>query len=273
MKTCMDNQKRNLRMLGGKLVTMCLLLFVCTQLQAQTVEYIHTDALGSPIAVTDANQNVIERSEYAPYGDLLNRPDTDGPGYTGHVLDAATGLNYMQQRYYDPGIGTFLSVDPVAAYDNPVLQFNRYRYAANNPYKFKDPDGRIIDTIADIGFIGYDIYDISQNGLSWTSGAALGADVVGAVVPFATGLGAGVRATSHAGDAVKGAEHVVEAARGADKVADTGSAAGKLPKPPTGPGSVPKSERDPKRFFSNSEREAKRGEQGGAVRERMRGKT
>lgn len=47
----------------------------------------------------------------------------------------------MQQRYYDPGIGAFLSVDPVAARE-PGDNFNRYAYAFNNPYKFADPDGR-----------------------------------------------------------------------------------------------------------------------------------
>ncbi len=114
---------------------------------AQTVEYIHTDALSSPIAVTDANQNVVERSEYAPYGDLLNRSDTDGPGYTGHVLDAATGLNYMQQRYYDPAVGRFLSVDPVSANPNTGAMFNRYKYANNSPYRFTDPDGRTCQTV------------------------------------------------------------------------------------------------------------------------------
>lgn len=51
----------------------------------------------------------------------------------------------MQQRYYDPGIGRFLSVDPVTALSNPVGMFNRYKYAANNPYRFIDPDGRAED--------------------------------------------------------------------------------------------------------------------------------
>lgn len=109
---------------------------------AQTVEYIHTDALGTPVAVTDINRNVIERSEYEPYGAVLNRPISDGPGYTGHVMDAATGLAYMQQRYYDPTIGRFLSVDPVTADSNTGGNFNRYWYANNNPYRFTDPDGR-----------------------------------------------------------------------------------------------------------------------------------
>ena len=38
---------------------------------------------------------------YEPYGTTL-MPADQGPGYAGHVTDAATGLSYMQQRYYDP---------------------------------------------------------------------------------------------------------------------------------------------------------------------------
>ena len=110
---------------------------------AQTVvEYIHTDALGSVVAVTDASGHVIERREYEPYGAQLAPAVQDGPGYTRHVQDAATGLVYMQQRYYDPVLGVFLSVDPVAAHENLIDHFHRYRYANNNPYNFTDPDGR-----------------------------------------------------------------------------------------------------------------------------------
>jgi RHS repeat-associated protein len=57
------------------------------------------------------------------------------------VQDAATGLVYMQQRYYDAQIGRFLSVDPVAAREKGD-NFNRYAYAFNNPYGFNDPTGR-----------------------------------------------------------------------------------------------------------------------------------
>lgn len=127
-------------LLGSWMVVMACAGFGAAN--AQTVEYIHTDALGTPLAVTDINRNVIERSEYEPYGAVLNRPITDGPGYTGHVMDAATGLTYMQQRYYDPTLGRFLSVDPVTADGNTGGNFNRYWYANNNPYGFTDPDGR-----------------------------------------------------------------------------------------------------------------------------------
>jgi RHS repeat-associated protein len=63
-------------------------------------------------------------------------------GYTGHVSDRETGLTYMQQRYYDPVAGRFLSVDPVVTNASNGSFFNRYVYGNNNPYKFIDPDGR-----------------------------------------------------------------------------------------------------------------------------------
>jgi RHS repeat-associated protein len=126
-----------------KHILAAILLLVAALTQAQTVEYIHTDALGSPIAITNASGVVIERTVYEPYGAVLNRPLNNRPGYTGHVEDAVTGLNYMQQRYYDPQLGRFLSNDPVTAYSNGDMRFfNRYAYAFNNPYGFKDPDGR-----------------------------------------------------------------------------------------------------------------------------------
>ncbi|TDV30472.1 RHS repeat-associated core domain-containing protein [Stenotrophomonas sp. CC22-02] len=105
-------------------------------------KYQHLDVIGSPVAVTDASGAVLERSFYDPYGEVLNKPVADGVGYAGHISDAVNGLSYMQQRYYDPTLGAFLSVDPVTAHSNPLGAFNRYRYAANNPYRFTDPDGR-----------------------------------------------------------------------------------------------------------------------------------
>lgn len=63
-----------------------------------TLSYYHTDALGSPIAKTNSTGSVLETSEYEPYGKLLNRANDDRAGYTGHVMDSASGLTYMQQR-------------------------------------------------------------------------------------------------------------------------------------------------------------------------------
>jgi RHS repeat-associated protein len=107
------------------------------------VKYQHTDALGSPVAVTNASGQVIERMDYEPWGAIIGKPNHNGIGYTGHVMDSATGLTYMQQRYYDPSIGRFMSVDPIAANGDTGANFNRFKYAANNPYRFIDPDGRL----------------------------------------------------------------------------------------------------------------------------------
>lgn len=133
------------RWMAAGLLALVLLGQGLPALAQTTVEYIHTDALGSPVAVTNQAGQVIERDDYEPYGAMIGKPDYQGIGYTGHVQDAATGLTYMQQRYYDPQLGLFLSVDPVTAYSDPVGQFHRYRYANNNPYKFIDPDGRAVD--------------------------------------------------------------------------------------------------------------------------------
>lgn len=125
------------------------------------IKYQHTDALGSPVAVTNTTGVVIERTNYEPYGAAINKT-VNGIGYTGHVMDAATGLTYMQQRYYDQELGRFLSVDPVTADANTGEMFNRYKYANNNPYRFTDPDGRqerdLIDMSVDTVKAGWDGY-------------------------------------------------------------------------------------------------------------------
>ena len=122
-----------LSLLLNRAVLALVVLVACSApaVAQEVVEYIHTDALGSPVAITDANGQVIERTVYEPYGAVVNRPLTDGPGYTGHVTDSETGLSYMQQRYYDPEGGSFLSVDPVSSLDGGGA---RYGYARSNHY-------------------------------------------------------------------------------------------------------------------------------------------
>jgi RHS repeat-associated protein len=68
------------------------------------------------------------------------------------VNDPETGLTYMQQRYYDPMAGRFMSVDPVLTDGNTGASFNRYVYANNNPHKYTDPDGRNPALVARVTF-------------------------------------------------------------------------------------------------------------------------
>ncbi len=111
--------------------------------------YQHTDSLGSPVAESDAAKTVTFIKRYTPYGEPSDQNYVQGPGFTGHVTDAATGLTYAQQRYYDPMLGKFLSADPMTSDLKNGWNFNRYSYANNNPYKFTDPDGRCSGTLCD----------------------------------------------------------------------------------------------------------------------------
>jgi RHS repeat-associated protein len=94
------------------------------------------------VAKTNQAGALLSRTRYEPYGATAAGTNPTGIGFTGHVNDADTGLVYMKQRYYEPLAGRFLSVDPVTTDANTGGHFNRYVYANNNPYKFKDPDGR-----------------------------------------------------------------------------------------------------------------------------------
>ncbi|MCK9560193.1 MAG: RHS repeat-associated core domain-containing protein [Candidatus Marinimicrobia bacterium] len=53
-----------------------------------------------------------------------------------------TGLYYFGKRYYDPAIGRWLSVDPIA---DKYPSLSPYNYCANNPLKYVDLSGDSID--------------------------------------------------------------------------------------------------------------------------------
>lgn len=134
---------------GGRKLSKILYAYLAGKQVAEVtngaVVYTHTDALGSPVARTGPGPVLLTRTRFEPYG----RPATAKPsketsviGFTGHVQDAETDLVYMEQRYYDPVAGRFLSVDPVVAKSDSLVGFGRYHYASLNPYRFVDPDGR-----------------------------------------------------------------------------------------------------------------------------------
>ena len=101
------------------IVIAVLLWVVCicpvSVLATEQVYYYHNDHLGSPVAITDAFGNVVWRADYEPFGKIASLTETTPVNvhrFIGKERDLETGLDYFGARYYDAGIGRFLSVDP-----------------------------------------------------------------------------------------------------------------------------------------------------------------
>ena len=138
----MDNKKTNYIRLAGKTIA---------RSTNNILTFLHPDHLGSAQTGTDQSGNVVWREQYTPFGEKwqATAANDDQAGFTGHITDSATGLTYMQARYYDPTIGRFLSIDPVGFMEsgyNPGM-FNRYSYAVNNPTNLTDPTGMCVDGV------------------------------------------------------------------------------------------------------------------------------
>ncbi len=136
----------------GLLSTVALLFATVTTgpvLAGEYVLFYHNDTLGSPVAVTDINGNIVWRADYEPFGNVATLTETlpNTHDFIGKERDAETSLHYFGARFYDGGIGRFLSGDPILLRGRPdsaleiPQRMNMYVYATNNPYRFLDPDG------------------------------------------------------------------------------------------------------------------------------------
>ncbi len=163
------------------------------------------DHLGTALMEADSNGNIAATSayNYAPFGENIAPPfgspandpgNTNEQGYAGHIQDA-TGLTYMQARYYDPVIGRFLSPDPVGYED----QLNIYAYVYNDPINKYDLNGMWAQVAIGAGvgalFGGFSYalsatpnsFNFKDMGINMLAGGAVGA--ITAAVP--AGIAAG----------------------------------------------------------------------------------
>jgi RHS repeat-associated protein len=116
----------------------------------ETYHY-HLDHLGTPRRITNALDATVGFHDYHAFGPEVpggaNEPSLTPLKYTGHERDRWLGegddtLDYMHARYYSPGMGRFLSVDPGGYFPERPQSWNRYAYAENNAINRGDPDGR-----------------------------------------------------------------------------------------------------------------------------------
>ena len=135
--------------------------------------YYHSDHLGSASMISDYKGDEYQRIEYTPYGETwVEKTSNTGLEYlpykfTAKELDEETGLYYYGARYLDPKYSMWLSTDPALGEYIPqapvndearnynqnlpglggifnTVNLNLYHYAANNPVRYVDPDGRFL---------------------------------------------------------------------------------------------------------------------------------
>jgi RHS repeat-associated protein len=110
-------------------------------LSGGAVDFLLSDREGSVRMVASAASGLsLGYTGYDAYGN----PTTSGGltsltpvGFQGGYTDA-TGLVYFEQRYYDPGTGQFMSLDPLNQMTNAG-----YSFVKDNPFGGTDPSGEI----------------------------------------------------------------------------------------------------------------------------------
>ncbi len=113
--------------------------------------YFHHDGLGSVIGMTNENGNVEQSYFYDDFGNSLGSWGSVSNSYlyTGQEYDdeiSGAELYNLRARYYDPGIGRFVSEDPVNKASKGTIalnphELNTYLYVLNNPINWVDPLG------------------------------------------------------------------------------------------------------------------------------------
>jgi RHS repeat-associated protein len=113
-------------------------------LNVALIRYQYTNHLGSAVLETNENGHVISYEEYHPYGTSAYRSAKPGfdlslkrHRFSGKERDDESGLYYFGARYYAPWLGRWTSNDPAGF----VSGANLYKFCANNPLMFHDPNG------------------------------------------------------------------------------------------------------------------------------------
>ena len=110
--------------------------------------YYFLDEQKTPIKITNAKGKVVGKYSYDEYGvpsfsTYVNQyiGKCNVIGYAGYQYDSETMLYFVQSRYYNPSIGSFVSKDMFHGVLTEPLSLNRYVYCYGNPTMYIDPSG------------------------------------------------------------------------------------------------------------------------------------
>ncbi|MCW3844798.1 RHS repeat-associated core domain-containing protein [Micromonospora yasonensis] len=114
------------------------------------------DQQGTPSLYLDSTAQNPTWRQYTPYGGPRGATITvpDNRGFLNKPT-SPTGLTVVGARAYDPGVGRFISVDPVIDSSDPQ-QWAAYSYANNTPVTTSDPTGLIPEDCLHFDCYGYD---------------------------------------------------------------------------------------------------------------------
>ncbi|WP_117150077.1 RHS repeat-associated core domain-containing protein, partial [Pseudomonas coronafaciens] len=116
------------------------------------VYYFHTDQIGTPLEMTDAEGQIVWQAKYRAWGaveKLVVNEVEQNLRFQGQYFDAETGLHYNTFRYYDPEIGRFITQDPIGLdggdnlykyVPNPTAWVDPWGWACNRPGGYKSGD-------------------------------------------------------------------------------------------------------------------------------------
>jgi RHS repeat-associated protein len=160
--------------------------------------YAITDHLGSPLALMNENQTIVEELSFDSWGRRRNSnnwtyssitmPSILIRGYTMHEhLDAFALIN-MNGRIYEPVTGRFIQPDPYVQNPDNLQNFNRYAYCYNNPLKYTDPSGEFV-WFAPLIFAGVNLlFDLAMNNFQMSGQEillSLGTGAIAGAIAFA----------------------------------------------------------------------------------------
>jgi RHS repeat-associated protein len=109
--------------------------------------FYHYDGNGNTRQLTDGGKNTTDTYIYDAFGNLLNQIGTTVNYYlyTGEQYDANVGFYYLRTRYYNTGIGRFITFDIYNGNSFDPKSLHKYLYCTNNPINFIDPSGQQFD--------------------------------------------------------------------------------------------------------------------------------